>query len=260
MKAAVEATNAVRGAPKSVPAVRRAAAILRVLADRAAPLTLSQIAHAVDILPSSCLHILRELAVARLVAFDARHKSYRLGAGLVELARAVMRQDPFAEAAGPYLREIAERFGMTATATAPSDEEHAACVALAHPSVSMSLNVTLGGRVPLLSGAAGRCFAAFGEIPPARLRRDFAKVRWQVSLGFDKWLGEVEGVKAKGYAEDQGAFTRGVTTIAVPVLAQDAALRGVIGVGAISAQLDERLKSRVVRSLKQAARDIGGQL
>jgi DNA-binding IclR family transcriptional regulator len=247
-------------ASKSVPAVKRAAAILSLLANEGRAMTLSQIAHAVDVLPGSCLQILRELAQVRLLAFDPAHKTYRLGPGLVDLARAVMRQDPFAESAQPYLKEIAEAYGMTAFATAATDEDHFACVALAQPPVSMSLNVTLGGRVPLLSGAAGRCFAAFGAYPKARLRRSFAKVRWEIPMSFEQWLADVEDVQRLGYSEDAGAFARGVTTIAVPVFAHDDSVRGSIGVGVISAQLDGRLKTRLIQHLKKAARGIGAQL
>jgi DNA-binding IclR family transcriptional regulator len=247
-------------ASKSVPAVKRAAAILSLLANEGRPMTLSQIAHAVDVLPGSCLQILRELAQARLLAFDAGHKTWRLGPGLVDLARAVMRQDPFAESAQAWLKEIADAHGMTAFATAATDEDHVACVALAQPPVAMSLNVTLGGRVPLLSGAAGRCFAAFTDYPKTRLRRAFAKVRWEIPVTFEQWLGEVDEVRRLGYSEDAGAFTRGVTTIAVPVFAQDDSVRGVIGVGVISAQLDDRLRTRIIQHLKKAARGIGAQL
>ena len=237
---------------KGVPAVRRAAAILGLLARQQRPMTLSQIAQATSVLPGSCLPILRELAYARLLAFDSRHKTYRLGQGLAELANAVSRQDPFAEAAALHLQEIADLYGMTATATAMCDAEHVACVALAQSAVAMSLHVTLGGRVPLLAGAAGRCFAAYAGHPRPVLRRWFSKVRWQMALGFEDWLSEVE--------QDCGTFSRGVTTLAIPVIAPDGSIRGVIGVGAISAQLDERLKARIVVTLQRASADISAQL
>lgn len=245
---------------KGVPAVRRAAAILGLLARQQRPMTLSQIAQATSVLPGSCLPILRELAYARLLAFDSRHKTYRLGQGLAELANAVSRQDPFAEAAALHLQEIADLYGMTATATAMCDAEHVACVALAQSAVAMSLHVTLGGRVPLLAGAAGRCFAAYAGHPRPVLRRWFSKVRWQMALGFEDWLSEVEQVRGRGWAQDCGTFSRGVTTLAIPVIAPDGSIRGVIGVGAISAQLDERLKARIVVTLQRASADISAQL
>ncbi|MCX4149980.1 MULTISPECIES: IclR family transcriptional regulator [Paraburkholderia] len=255
-----ETAEAAGSSTKSVPAVRRAVAILSFLAEQTTPMSLSQVARAVDILPSSCLHILRELAAPRLVSIDPRQKSYRLGPGIVDLARAAMRQDPFAEYAKPHLKQLADTYGVTATATAMIDDDHMACVAFAHPPVSMSLNVTLGGRVPTFSGAAGRCMAAFGDYPRSRLRSGFAKVRWQTPLTFEDWMEEVEQVKRAGYSEDQGAFVLGVTTIAAPIFGQDASVRGIIGVGAITAQLDDEIKTKVIASLKHAAREFGMQL
>lgn len=245
---------------KRVPAVQRAAAILTYLAAQRSPMPLSQVAQATDILPGSCLQILRELAYARLVTFDPRNKTYRLGPGLVELANAVLEEDTFAEAAKPHLQKIADQFGMTATATALCDEQHMACVALGEPADTMSLRVTLGGRVPLLSGAAGRCLAAFGNYSVPELRRMFSKVRWQTPLTFNAWMQQVDEVRKLGYSEDKGVFARGVTTLAVPVFAQNDAIRGIIGVGTITAQLDTKHKERLINALRRSARDISAQL
>ena len=65
-----------------MPAVRRAASILWELADGSTPMSLSQISRAVDVIPSTCLHILRELATARFVSYDPGSKTYQLGSGI----------------------------------------------------------------------------------------------------------------------------------------------------------------------------------
>jgi DNA-binding IclR family transcriptional regulator len=245
---------------KRVPAVRRAATILALLAKHDEPLSLSHIARAVEILPSTCLHILRELAVSRLVTFDSSQKAYRLGPGLVELARAVLRQNSFADLSRPYLQEIAETYDVTATASAMLDSEHMACVALAHPAAAMSLNVTLGGRVPAFSGAAGRCQAAFGNYSRSELRNAFGKVRWQTPVRFEEWADQLQQVKTLGYAVDDGDFALGVTSIATPVLGAAGVVCGTIGIGVITAQLENKRREKIVAALKRAADDIGEQL
>ena len=242
---------------KKVPAVRRAASILSQLAAADGPMNLSEVARSVNILPSSCLHILRELVAMRLVASDSRTKTYRLGPKIVELAWAAQRQDPLAALVQPHLNSIAGAYGVTATASAASDDNHMVLIAFAHPPVSMSLNVTLGGRVPLMSGAAGRCLAAFGNYSRSRLRSVFSKVRWQMPMEFPAWLEEVEAVRHSGYSMDRGAFTKGVTTIAVPVFTPDGSVRCVIGVGVISAQLENPLMAQAIASLRRAAQHIG---
>jgi DNA-binding IclR family transcriptional regulator len=245
---------------KAVPAVRRASAILWLLAEADDIMTLSQIARATDILPSTALHILRELHAARLIAIDPVRKGYALGAGLVDLGRAVCRQNDFAEIARPFLHALATRFDVTATATAEIDEEHMSCVASANPPDAMSLNVTVGGRVPILAGAVGRCVAAHHPGAIAELRMLFDRVRWQGPLGFDDWSAQVALARERGYATDEGLFARGVTTLAVPVLSADGRVSRAIGIASISALLGPTDRDTIAAALIGAASDIARKL
>src|SRR5262245_61591275 len=68
--------------PRPVPAVTRALAILRLLGRSEEPLGVNAIARALELIPSTALHILRVLVAEELVAFDPVTKRYRLDAGL----------------------------------------------------------------------------------------------------------------------------------------------------------------------------------
>jgi DNA-binding IclR family transcriptional regulator len=245
---------------KRVPAVRRAAAILWLLGERSSPMNLSQISRAVSILPSTTLHILRELVSARLIAHDPELKVYRLGQGVVELSQSVIRHDSFAELARPHLQAIASRFGVSTTATSKIDEEHMALVAFVTPPEALSLNLTLGGRVPLFSGAAGRCIAAHSNKSRAQLHKAFTRIKWSAPLRFEEWLSQVERSRKDGYGEDRGYFSLGVTTLAVPIVSSNGSITRVIGTVSITAQLDAVDKAEIVAALKEAALDIGPQL
>lgn len=245
---------------KRVPAVKRAAAILWELADRSTPMNLSQISRAVDVIPSTCLHILRELAAARLISYDVNSKTYQLGSGLIELAKSATRLNDFADLAQPRLQELANRFNMTATATSKIDDQHLALVAFANPPNAISLRVVLGGRVPLLSGAAGRCFAAFGGLSKKQIRQNFDKVNWVRPIDFDRWYAQVEETVHEGYAEDVEGFVEGVTTIAVPIIPPDGTMTHAIGVFAITAQLEAVGRAEIVAELRKAADEITAHL
>lgn len=245
---------------KSVPAVRRAASILWLLAQRHEPVNLSQIARETDTLPSTALHILRELAAARLIAIDPQQKLYSLGPGLLDIARAIARRSDFAEISRPLLQDIARRFGVTATATAGLDADHNACVASVSPDHTMSLNVTVGGRVPTLAGAAGRCIAAFSNTPKSELRKRFERIRWQQPLDFDAWLAQVLHVRTAGFAEDAGWFARGITTLAAPVFNPDGSVTRAIGIASISAALDAGIRSEIATAIKEAAEKATAQM
>lgn len=241
---------------KRVPAVRRAAAILWELSERSTPMNLSQISRAVGIIPSTCLHILRELVVARLIAYDASAKTYQLGAGLLELANSASGLNTFADQAKPRLQALANRFDMTATATSRIDDRHLALVAFANPPKSISLRVTVGGRVPLLSGASGRVLAAFGRMSEDQMRLNLAKVKWVRPIEFEAWLEQVEKTRQDGYAEDLEGFSEGVSTIQVPIFDPDGGVSHTIGVLGISAQITEENRDEIVAELKQASSQI----
>lgn len=245
---------------KRVPAVKRAAAILWELADRPTPMNLSQISRTVGIIPSTCLHILRELVSARLISYDVNSKTYQLGSGITDLAKSATQLNDFAELAKPRLQAIANRFIMTATATSKIDDQHLALVAFANPPNTISLKVTLGGRVPLVSGASGRCFAAFGNMSDKQIRQNFTKVKWVRAIGFDAWMEQVEQTKIDGYSEDREGFVDGVSAIAVPVFMPDGSVSHTIGVVAITAQLEAIDREELVSALRQSADGINRRL
>jgi DNA-binding IclR family transcriptional regulator len=241
---------------KRVPAVKRAAAILWELGDRSTPMNLSQIARAIGIIPSTCLHILRELVSARLISYDVGSKTYQLGSGIAELAKSAARLNNFAELAKPRLQAIANRFNMTATATSKIDDQHLALVAFANPPRAISIRVTLGGRVPLLSGAAGRCLAAFGTMSEKQIRQGFAKVKWVGPVDYETWMKQVAQTRVDGYAEDREGFVEGVSTLAVPIFMPDGSVSHAIGVFAITAQLEAIEREEIVSALRRTAEEI----
>ena len=110
-------TTDTAAAPRSVPAVTRAIAILRLLASSRGPLGLNVIASRLGLVPSTCLHILRVLVAEELVTFDVDAKRYTLDAGLLTLARSYLRSSGFAQQVQPRLDEIVRRFPVTALST-----------------------------------------------------------------------------------------------------------------------------------------------
>jgi len=245
---------------KRVPAVRRAGAILWELSNRAAPMNLSQASRAVGVIPSTCLHILRELVSARLVSYDSKSKTYQLGSGIHDLAKSALKVNHFSELAKSRLQGIANTFNMTATATSKADDQHLALTAFANPPSSISIRVSLGGRVPLFSGASGRIFAAYGNMSEKQIRNNFDQVNWVKPIAFTRWVLQVQEVKSKGYAIDQEEFMVGVSAIAVPVYTPENFVLHTIGVLAINSQLQKTKRIEVINLLKETSQDISMNL
>src|SRR3954451_8845598 len=99
---------------RAVPAVTRASAILRVLGRARAPMGVKAIAQALELVPSTALHILRALVVEELVKVDPATKQYSLGSGLIALARTVLEGDDFPSQVQPHLDALSRRYGVSA--------------------------------------------------------------------------------------------------------------------------------------------------
>jgi DNA-binding IclR family transcriptional regulator len=205
---------------RKVPAVSRAIAILRLLAKSETPLGVHAVASALDLVPSTCLHILRALVAEEIVTFDAQSKRYALGAGILSIARSVLRSRSLSDIAQKPLDELATRFGATAACVQAAGLKHIVVVAISRMEQALRLRVEIGSRFPALISATGRCLAAAGGYEADELKRRFDALRWDNPPDFATWLTEVQRAGAAGFAIDDGQYISGVAIIAAPVPAQ----------------------------------------
>ena len=225
-----------RGAPsgaviRQVPAVARAAAILRLLSRSEVPLGVHAIARALGLVPSTCLHILRALAVEELVSFDPETKRYGLSSGVVALARGMLRHDPFSNLAQPILDTLSGRHGVTAIGVEAASLDHIVVVAISRPGHALRLQADVGSRYPALISASGRCIAAFGGHPWDELERRFRGLRWDDPPTLKRWRADIEATRRAGYAVDEGRYIAGVTIIAAPVMPRGRMSHALVVVG-----------------------------
>jgi DNA-binding IclR family transcriptional regulator len=216
---------------RAVPALSRGIAVLRLLGRSATPLGVHAIARELGLVPSTCLHILRVLAAERLVSVEPSSKTYRLGSGLVALARGALRQPGFAALVQPVLQEVSQRHGATAIAVEASGLDHMVVVALARTQSALRVDVDIGSRFPALISATGRCVAAFGDHSWSEMKQRFRTLRWDVPPSWSAWREEVEDVKRLGYAVDDGSYIRGVSIVSAPVRMPDGAINALVVVG-----------------------------
>jgi len=184
----------VRAAPRirAVPAVTRAVAILRLLGRSPEPLGVKAIAQSLDLVTSTCLHILRALVAEELVKVDPVTKRYALGMGMLLLARSVLGRASFANLVQPTLDRLAREWEVTAIGVEVGGLDHMIVLALSRSSIPFSLHVDVGSRFPALISATGRLTAAFGGHSWKEIEKRFRALRWQRPLDFDAWRKEVE--------------------------------------------------------------------
>jgi DNA-binding IclR family transcriptional regulator len=244
----------------TVPAVSRAAAILRLLGRSPEPLGVQSIARSLSIIPSTCLHILRTLVAEEFVSFDSNTKLYSLNVGLLTLARQWLSQNRFADIAQPALDRIAREYGVTAMGVQIAGLEHMVVVAMARSESMIQLHTQIGSRFPATISASGRCIAAFGEYDREELRRHFKGLRWDNAPTLSEWEAQVAETRSKGYALDQGNYMAGVTVVAAPVFGVGGQLANCLVVVGISGQLQDQMLAKIGRDLKDSAAKVSRQL
>ncbi len=116
---------------RAVPAVTRAIAILRLLSRSRTPQGLKAIAESLDLVPSTALHIARALVAEDLLQVDPQTKRYRLGVGMLPLARAVLENADFPSLVRPKLDDISSRYGVMAIGVEVPDLDNMIVLTLA---------------------------------------------------------------------------------------------------------------------------------
>ena len=242
------------------PAISRAAAILRLLGKGDTPLGLQTIARALNLVPSTCLYVLRALVDEEFVAFDLDTKRYSLEAGVLTLARQWLRRNEFTDLAQLKLDRISENFDVTMLGVQIVGLEHMVVVATSQRGNNFQISAQVGSRFPALISATGRCLAAFGGYSDAELEARFKTLRWDEPPTFEDWKAQVAQTRAQGFAVDEGNYISGVTVVAAPVWKTRAKLSHALVAIGIGSALKRKGLPELEEALLSAARTVSNQL
>lgn len=205
--------------------VERAVALLATVAQRGG--TLSELARAVGLSPSTASRLLGTLARHELVRRDEFGR-YGAGAGLRQLAAASLREDPVYELAGPHLEALAAETGETANLAVPSGADDVVYLRQVASPKLVGTAVWTGRSVPRKGTAIG-----------AALR------------------GEVGG---GGYAARSGTVEPDVTSIAAPLYGADGQIVAAISVLAPTYRAHKRHVAACGRALVRHAGELSHSL
>jgi DNA-binding IclR family transcriptional regulator len=242
------ATAQETSAPR-VNAVSNAIAILRSLGQNA-PAGVNALARATGVSPSSCFNILKTLVVERLVDFDPVRKMYSPGAGLYALMpQAADGRSAFAKCA-PLLHAFADQHQATVALWQMTVSERLVVIGLAECAMTTRIHMTLGQRLPMLAGAAGRSVASAMQISETEIAQRFAPLRWDNPPSLKTYLRQVKEARERGWALDDGAFIAGVTSVSVPIMDRHANPAFVITASLFRGQRREAETTRIGAELK----------
>ena len=245
--------------PTIVRPVSNATSILRLLSRSGTPATLTQISRDLGINVSTCFNILRTLVWEEFVEFEPATKCYSLGFGMVPLVQGILAGDAASPAVKERLHQLANSYRLTITVWRPTGDR-LVLIAVVDNHADLRIQMRLGQKLPLLSGASGRIMAGRMDVDKEEIKRRFAKLKWARPISFDRYWRDAQLAVERGWAMDDGVRLAGMTTVSVPVLNHQGGIARTLTAAMFRGQHDERGQHRIAAELLKISQQMSVSL
>ena len=248
--------------PRVAGALNTGLDLLEGLGAASRPLGLSELARTLD---ADNANVHRLLAVLRNRGYVNRNedaKTYSLGAGVVQLAGALLRNMDVVTEARPLMRELVNVTGES--------------VHLAHKTVHggvylarerlarrVTVETEIGSPVVVHATSTGKALYCCDptEIVEAILNREGMDVYTDNTItDRDVLLADLEATAARGYALDNEELSVGVRCIASPVVDISGTVKASIGLSGPASRLDDERLQKCAALVCAAAKTLSEQL
>ena len=242
-----------------VQSVERAFVLLKVLARYGRPMSLSDLARAVDTSKPATYHLLRTLMLQSVVA--KRHDAlYELSWGLWELGSAVVRSTDLARVARFHLDRLAEESGM-AVLLSVRDQHSVIYLDRGQSSESFDLVANTGRRSSLHANASGKVLLAHSsaEFVNEILALDLRSFTSNTISRPAALRAELGRVRERGYAGCWQEQEVGMSSVAVPIRDYSGVIAA-LAIAGPAGRVNRRSVQRLVGLLSREADEISAQL
>jgi DNA-binding IclR family transcriptional regulator len=212
----VRETSGRREDAGPVQSVDRAVTILEILA-RDGEAGVTEVARELDVHKSTASRLLASLGRRELVAQDAAHGKFRLGAGIVRLAGAAGRTLDMVQESRQVCRTLAQEVGETVNLVILSGRDALYLDQVAGPA-ALSPHNWAGKRMPLHATSDGKVLLAYR--PEAELAGCLTPLRRftdHTITTLDEFSQVLAKVRQRGFATAVDELEAGLTAVAAPV-------------------------------------------
>jgi DNA-binding IclR family transcriptional regulator len=255
-----EAAAKLAAAKGGVPAIMHAIGIFEFLKDRGnEPATMTEIAAALEMNPSTCFNILRTLESGSLLARDDDSKRYRLGAAVRELATAAGGDGAVLAAARNRALEFVNAYKLIMLLCQKAEDDSFVVVEKLRGRPDPRGTVPLGGRVPPNGAVLSKAYYAHrpeGEVDrmleshglPARTKTSITEI--------DEFKAQLAEVRERGYSVSLGEYQPDYNAVGSAVLDPDGSPVLLMIVTGHASFMPVRLMPAIGERLRQAADDV----
>jgi DNA-binding IclR family transcriptional regulator len=245
--------------------VEKALKLLDFFSDKVVEVGLSDLARLSGIDKATVLRMLNDMAESGLVEQNPETRRWRLGAGVLRLARLREAAQPVTRVVAPILERLAAETGETAHASLRSGRD-LATVGVAESTRSHRVSVEPAQVLPLHATASGLAYTAFAR-PEQResiLSRRLPGATPATPVTREALAAMVARVRACGHAIADQTYEAEVYGIAMPVFGPDGFAIGALAVASPNSRVTPAHKAAILAALAPAAREatlgLGGRM
>jgi IclR family acetate operon transcriptional repressor len=253
------------GERHSIQSVDRAMTLLEAIADAGGETTLTELSHRTKLNISTCHHLLSTLVARGYVAKVPVRRTYALGARILFLSHACLRQVDLPRRAEPFITRINETTGETVHLAVLQGET---MVALSKREARHPIRVdggTVGKAASAHATATGKAMLAW--LPEHEIKRivsvhGMTKFTPHTITEFPALIEDLRHVRRNGYALDREEFNPGVICVGAAIRDHSGAVVGAISASAPTMRTSEDhlalMREEVVAAARALSAELGG--
>lgn len=202
-----------------VPGLNRGLRVLEILGASEVPMSLSEIARAMELSRSSAYRLVYTLRQMEFIREAEQANTFTLGARVLNLGFAYLNQQPITSIARPFLAQLRDVTGVSTHLSVLEGND--VLYLISHQARSNYVsNMATGTRTQAYASAIGWCL--LGALPDDEMtafagRQEFVRFTEHTPMSAAALLDRVTRVARDGYVVSKGFRDPGGSSVAVPV-------------------------------------------
>ena len=250
--------------PSHVQSVERALLLLELIGKRDEGTPLSRLSADSGLTSSTAHRLLTTMSASGFVQFDSRSNSWAVGRKAFQVGMSFAHRKNLVLPALPIMRRLREETNETINFGVRAEDDIVTLAQVESRHVMRAVSV-IGGLTPLMNCALGKAIlATFPNDAIRHLAKRHAMPSYTAhSIRSTKALLEdIEAVRLRGFAIDDGEFMVNVRCVAVPVFDPLGDAVGGLSISALTARVDaarfQELGQAALRAGLQLTQTLGG--
>lgn len=241
----------------TIPNLKNACAILRLVTDSPLPLSMSQIADSLSLPRSTVFRILATLCEEGWLYREER--TYRVGGALIGLGHKAIDSSTINQLARPILREVTGLTGETSQLAMLSGMR-ALILEVEDSPHPLAAHARPGTVADLHCSASGKVLIAFCQEAERQKLLDglqYERHTKRTIVNREDFEDELSAIQKQGYALDEQEYHEGIRCIAAPVFDTPETAAYAIGITASTHRFTRKKIKEVAAMLRAAANRLG---